>query len=277
MGLKLYNPTTPGQRGKTGLDFAEITKDTPEKSLLLHKKRISGRNNNGRITMRRRGGGHKRMIRIVDFKRNKDGVPAKVTAIEYDPGRSANIALLQYSDGEKRYIVAPEDIKVGDTLMSGPETEIKAGNAMQLKSIPVGAVIHCVEMRPGKGAQLARSAGCSAQLMAKEGTRALLKLKSGEVRTVPLNCKATIGAVGNAIRELVQIGKAGRTRWLGRRPKVRGTAMNPVDHPHGGGEGRTKGGRHPVSPWGMPTKGYKTRWKKNPTSKDIVTRRKTGR
>jgi len=274
MGLKKYNPITPGQRSKTGLDFKEITKTTPEKSLLAPTKKISGRNNNGRITMRRRGGGHKRMLRIIDFKRDKDGVPAKVASIEYDPGRSANIALLVYADGEKRYIVAPEDIKVGDTLNSGAGSEIKSGNAMPMKSIPVGAVVHCVEMRPGKGGQMARAAGCSVQLMAKEGDKALLKLKSGEVRTVPLTCKATIGVVGNGIRELVQIGKAGRTRWLGRRPKVRGAAMNPIDHPHGGGEGRSKGGRHPVSPWGMPTKGYKTRKKKNPTSKNIIKRRK---
>jgi len=274
MGLKKYNSTTPGQRWKSGLDFAELTADKPEKSLLLPKTRISGRNNSGRITMRRRGGGHKRMIRIIDFKRNKDGIPAKVATIEYDPNRSANIALLNYADGEKRYIIAPENVKVGDTLTSGAGSEIKPGNAMPIKSIPVGAVIHCVELRPGKGAQIARSAGCSAQLMAKEGKTALLKLKSGEVRKAPLDCIATIGVVGNSSKELVEIGKAGRTRWLGRRPKVRGAAMNPVDHPHGGGEGKSKGGRHPVTPWGKPTKGFKTRKKKNPTSKNIVKRRK---
>ena len=274
MGLKKYNPVTPGQRSKTGLDFKEITKTSPEKSLLVSKKRSSGRNNQGRITMRRRGGGHKRKIRIVDFKRDKDGVPAKVAGIEYDPNRSANLALLWYADGEKRYIIAPEGLSTGEALMSGPEAEIRTGNCLELKKIPVGSVVHCVEMKPGKGAQLARAAGCSVQLMAKEGGKALIKLKSGEVRNVPIGCKATIGVAGNSNKELVQIGKAGRSRWLGRRPKVRGAAMNPIDHPHGGGEGKTSGGRHPVTPWGKPTKGYKTRKKNNPTSKNIVKRRK---
>ncbi|MBI4829641.1 MAG: 50S ribosomal protein L2 [Nitrospinae bacterium] len=274
MGVKSYNPTTPGRRGMTGLDFVEITKKKPEKALLEPKKRISGRNNYGRITLRRRGGGHKRRIRVIDFKRDKDGIPAKVIGVEYDPNRTANIALLQYADGEKRYIIAPQGVATGDTLMSGAEGEIRPGNALQLKSIPVGAVVHCVEMRPGKGAQLMRAAGASAQLMAKEGDSALLKLKSGEIRKVPVNCKATIGQVGNALQDTINIGKAGRTRWMGRRSKVRGVAMNPIDHPHGGGEGRTSGGRHPVTPWGVPTKGYKTRKRKKTSSKFIVKRRK---
>jgi len=273
MGLRKYNPITPGQRGRTGQDFSGLTTDTPEKSLLKPKKRSGGRNNLGRITMRRRGGGSKRKVRIIDYKRGKDGIPATVATIEYDPNRSAHIALLNYADGEKRYIIAPEDVKVGDTLMSGEGAEIKAGNALALKSIPVGAVVHCVEMKPGKGAQIARAAGASVQLMAKEGALALLKLKSGEMRNVPITCKATLGVVGNAIQERQSLGKAGRSRWLGKRPSVRGVAMNPVDHPHGGGEGRTSGGRHPVTPWGKPTKGYKTRKKNNRSDKFIVKRR----
>lgn len=275
MAIKKYNPKTPGQRHKTGLDFKEITKDKPEKSLLEPKKRSSGRNNLGRITMRRRGGGHKRHIRIIDFKRNKDGIPAKVSAIEYDPNRTANIALLNYADGEKRYIIAPEGLGVGDRVMSGAEAEIKPGNTLPLKNVPVGAIVHCVELRPGKGAQMMRAAGASAQLMAKEGQMALLKLKSGETRKVPITCRATIGTVGNAIQERVSIGKAGRNRWLGKRPSVRGVVMNPVDHPHGGGEGKTSGGRHPVTPWGKPTKGYKTRKKNRLSDKFIVKRRKS--
>lgn len=273
MGIKKYNPITPGQRHKTSLDFSEITTDKPEKSLLLPKKRSSGRNNLGRITSRRRGGGHKKHIRIIDYKRDKDGIPAKVATIEYDPNRSANIALLHYADGEKRYIIAPDGITVGENLDSGEKAEIKAGNALPLNSIPNGAIIHCIEMKPGKGAQMIRSAGTSAQLMAKEGKMALIKLKSGEVRKVPIGCKATLGSVGNAMQERINIGKAGRTRWLGRRPSVRGVAMNPVDHPHGGGEGRTAGGRHPVTPWGKPTKGYKTRHKNKQSDKMIVKRR----
>ncbi len=273
MGLKKYNPITPGQRNMTGLDFIEITKDRPEKSLLKPKKRSSGRNNLGRITSRRRGGGHKKRIRVIDFRRDKDGVPASVAAIEYDPNRSAHIALLHYADGEKRYIIAPEEIKVGDRLSSGENAEIKAGNALPLKSIPNGSVIHCIEMRPGKGAQMVRAAGASAQLMAKEGKYALVKLRSGEVRKIPILCKATLGAVGNAMQERMTLGKAGRSRWMGKRPSVRGVAMNPVDHPHGGGEGKTAGGRHPVTPWGKPTKGYKTRRKNRKSDRMIVKRR----
>ena len=274
MGLKKYKPISPGLRSRIGYDFKEITTDRPEKSLTKSKKRSSGRNNLGRITMRRRGGGHKRRLRIVDFIRDKDAIPAKVSTIEYDPNRSARLALLVYNDGEKRYIVAPEGVEVGDVLMSGPDAEIRSGNCLPMKNIPLGAVIHCVEMRPGKGAQIARAAGTSAQLMAKEGTMALLRLKSGEVRKVPVICKATIGSVGNALHERGSIGKAGRARWLGRRPKVRGVAMNPVDHPHGGGEGKSSGGRHPVSPWGTPTKGYKTRKVKKTSDKYIVSKRK---
>ena len=272
--LKKYNPITPGQRNKTGLDFKEITTDKPEKSLLLPKKRSSGRNNLGRITSRHRGGGHKRRIRIIDYKRDKDGIPARVVSIEYDPNRSSNIALLTYSDGEKRYIIAPQDISVGDTLMSGEKAEIRAGNSLPLKSIPVGSVVHCIELKPGKGAQMIRAAGSSAQLMAREGSKALLKLKSGEVRNVPVTCKATIGVVGNALQERMSLGKAGRSRWFGVRPKVRGVVMNPVDHPHGGGEGKTSGGRHPVTPWGKPTKGYKTRKKNKRSDNEIVKRKK---
>ena len=273
MSLKKYNPTTPGQRSKTGLNFEELSTDKPEKSLLKPKKRSSGRNNLGRITVRRRGGGHKRRVRVIDFKRDKDGVPAKVATIEYDPNRSANIALLHYADGEKRYIIATEDMVVGDMLMSGKDAEFKSGNTLPLGSMPVGSIVHCIEMKPGKGAQMIRSAGCSAQFMAKEGGKALLKLKSGEMRNVPIDCKATLGIVGNAIQERVSIGKAGRSRWLGHRPKVRGVVMNPVDHPHGGGEGKTSGGRHPVTPWGKPTKGYKTRKKNKLSDKMIVKRR----
>lgn len=274
MGLKKIKPTSPGLRGRIGHDFKEITTDTPQKALLKPKKRSSGRNNLGRITMRRRGGGHKRRLRIVDFKREKDGIKGKVASIEYDPNRSAHLALLVYSDGEKRYIIAPEGVGVGEVLDSGPEAEIKVGNCLPLINIPLGAVIHCIEMRPGAGAKIARAAGASAQLMAKEGTMALVRLKSGEVRKVPVICKATLGSAGNALHERATIGKAGRSRWLGRRPKVRGVAMNPVDHPHGGGEGKTSGGRHPVSPWGVPTKGYKTRKAKKVSNKYIVSKRK---
>jgi len=274
MGIKKFKPTSPGLRSRAGLDFKEITKTEPEKSLLKSKKRTSGRNNTGRITVRRRGGGHKRHIRIIDFKRDKAGVPATVASIEYDPNRSANIALLHYADGEKRYIIAPSEINVGDTLQSGEGADIRPGNAMQLKAIPLGAIIHCVELRPGGGAKMIRAAGASAQLMAKEGDKALLRLRSGEVRKVPIICMATLGSVGNSIQEAVSIGKAGRSRWLGHRPKVRGVAMNPVDHPHGGGEGKTSGGRHPVTPWGKPTKGYKTRQVRKASDKLIVKKRK---
>ncbi len=274
MGIKTYKPTSPGIRFVTRLTFDEITKTEPEKSLVVPLKKTGGRNFMGRITVRHRGGGHKRLYRIIDFKRDKDGIPAKVVAIEYDPNRSANIALLHYLDGEKRYIIAPEGLKVGDTVISGPGVEIKVGNALPLKDIPVGTYIHNIELKPGKGGQLVRSAGTYAQVVAKEGRYVHVKLPSGEVRMIFEECKATIGQVGNLDHENVTIGKAGRARWLGRRPHVRGVAMNPVDHPHGGGEGRTSGGRHPVSPWGLPTKGYKTRRSKRPSDKFIVKRRK---
>jgi len=273
MGIKKYNPTSPGVRGMTCLTFEEITKTEPEKSLTVPKPSTGGRNNYGRITAYHRGGGHKKLYRIIDFKRDKFGIPAKVAAIEYDPNRSARIALLHYVDGEKRYIIAPEGVKVGDILQSGPGSEIRPGNALPLSDIPVGTIIHNIELTPGRGGQLARSAGCSAQLMAKEGDYATVRLSSGEIRLINIKCMATIGQVGNADHINVSIGKAGRSRWLGRRPRVRGVAMNPVDHPLGGGEGKTSGGRHPCSPWGMPTKGYKTRRNKA-TDKFIIKRRK---
>ncbi|PKO18651.1 50S ribosomal protein L2 [candidate division BRC1 bacterium HGW-BRC1-1] len=273
MPVKKFKPTTPGRRGMTVASFAEITKSTPEESLLrpLHKK--GGRNNNGRITSRWIGGGHKRQYRLIDFKRDKDGVPAKVASIEYDPNRSARIALLHYQDGEKRYILAPVGVQVGTPIRSGEGSEIKPGNCMPLRFIPVGTMVHAIELKPMKGAQMARSAGSAVQLLAKEGDFATLRLPSGEVRIVSRECRATIGQVGNLEHENISIGKAGRSRWMGKRPEVRGVVMNPVDHPHGGGEGRTSGGRHPVSPWGQPTKGYRTRKKKNPTSKYILKRR----
>ncbi|MBF0171292.1 MAG: 50S ribosomal protein L2 [Nitrospinae bacterium] len=275
MGVKTFNPTSPGLRARVGFDFKEITAGaTPEKSLLAVKTRSSGRNNLGRITMRRRGGGHKRRLRIIDFKREKDAIPARVASVEYDPNRTANIALLVYADGEKRYIIAPEGIAVGDTVSNGAAAPIRTGNCLPLSAIPLGSVIHCIEMIPGRGAKMIRSAGTSAQLMAKEGGMALLRLKSSEVRRVPVECRATIGAVGNASHIRINLGKAGRNRWLGCRPAVRGVAMNPVDHPHGGGEGRTSGGRHPVTPWGKPTKGYKTRSRKKKSSDMIVKKRK---
>ncbi len=274
MGIKTYKPTSPGIRFRTTLTFDEITKTEPEKSLVVPLKKTGARNFMGRITVRHRGGGHKRLYRIIDFKRDKDGIPAKVAAIEYDPNRSANIALLHYLDGEKRYILAPNDLKVGDMVVSGPGVEIRVGNALPLKDIPLGTYVHNIELKPGAGGQLARSAGTYAQVMAKEGRYVHLRLPSGEVRMVFEECKATIGQVGNLDHENITIGKAGRSRWLGRRPKVRGVAMNPVDHPHGGGEGKTSGGRHPVTPWGVPTKGYKTRRRKKPSDKFIVKRRK---
>lgn len=240
----------------------EVTRKKPEKSLLVPLKKTGGRNTLGRITTRHRGGGHKRMYRIIDFKRNKDGIPAKVAGIEYDPNRSCHIALLNYVDGEKRYIIASAGLKVGDQVISGPGSEIRPGNALPLKDIPLGTSIHNIELNQGHGGQLARGAGSYAQLMAKEGKYAQIKLPSGEVRMVSLECKATIGQAGNAEHQKIRIGKAGRNRWLGKRPRVRGVAMNPVDHPHGGGEGKSSGGRHPVTPWGVPTKGYKTRVKK---------------
>ena len=273
MAIRRYKPTSPGRRFQTVSTFEEITSENPERGLLRSVKKSGGRNNNGRITSRRRGGGHKRRYRVVDFKRTKDGVPARVASIEYDPNRSARVALLHYLDGEKRYILAPANIRVGETVMSGPQSDIRPGNAMALSDMPLGMTIHNIELSPGKGGQLARSAGSSAQLMAREGKYAQLRLASGEMRLVLVSCRATIGQVGNADHENVSVGKAGRSRWLGRRPRVRGVAMNPVDHPHGGGEGKTSGGRHPVTPWGVPTKGYKTRRNKR-TDKFIVRRRK---
>ncbi len=275
MGLRKYKPTSPGRRFQTVSDFAEITKSTPEKSLLAPLHSTGGRNNNGRITMRHQGGGHKRRYRMIDFKRTKDGVPAKVAAIEYDPNRTARIALLHYADGEKRYILCPQKLSVGDTVMSGPGADIKPGNSLVLSEIPTGTVVHAVELQPGRGAAMARSAGTSIQLMAKEGKMAILRMPSSEMRMVQLTCRATIGVVGNAEQEGIRVGKAGRNRWAGKRPSVRGTAMNPVDHPHGGGEGKNKtAGRHPVTPWGVPTKGHRTRNKKKASSQLIIRRRK---
>jgi len=276
MGVKKLKPTSPGRRFQTVSDFESVTKSKPEKSLLAKKTRSSGRNAYGRITSRHRGGGHKRRYRIVDFRRAKDGVPAKVAAIEYDPNRTARIALLHYVDGEKRYILAPVGVEVGDMLESGSGAEIRPGNALPLRNIPTGTIIHAVEMRPGGGAKLGRSAGTAIQLMSKEGKLALLRLPSGEMRQVPLDCRATIGQVGNTEAELVKIGKAGRNRWKGKRPQSRGVVMNPVDHPLGGGEGKSSGGRHPTSPWGKPE--GRTRKKKKASDKYIVRRRsKKGR
>jgi large subunit ribosomal protein L2 len=273
MGIKKLTPTSSARRFQTYLTRDEITTDTPYEPLLEPKKRISGRNNDGHITVRRRGGGAKRLYRIIDFKRDKKGIPAKVATVEYDPNRSALIALLHYVDGEKRYIIAPVGLKVGQTVVSGPEADIIAGNALPLKAIPLGTTIHNVELRPGKGAQMVRAAGGAAQLVAKEGDWAQLRLPSAEIRRVHIDCYATIGQIGNIEHSNVSLGKAGRSRWLGRRPKVRGVAMNPVDHPHGGGEGKTSGGRNPVTPWGQPTRGYKTRNNKR-TDKFIVRRGK---
>ncbi|MGC4378185.1 50S ribosomal protein L2 [Fictibacillus sp. Mic-4] len=275
MAIKKFKPITNGRRGMSQLDFAEITTDKPEKSLLAPLSKKAGRNNQGKLTVRHQGGGHKRKYRIIDFKRNKDGIPGRVATIEYDPNRTANIALIHYADGEKRYILAPKGIKVGQEIMSGPEADIKVGNALPLANIPVGSTIHNIELKPGKGGQLARSAGAEAQLLGKEDKYALVRLGSGEVRMILLTCRATIGQVGNLEHELVNIGKAGRSRWLGIRPTVRGSVMNPNDHPHGGGEGRAPIGRKsPMSPWGKPTLGYKTRKKNNPSDKYIVRRRK---
>ena len=272
MGTRRVKPTSPGRRFQSYASFEEITKKKPEKNLLRIIKKSGGRNANGRITSRHRGGGHKRYYRIVDFKRDKVGIPAKVASIEYDPNRSARIALLQYADGEKRYILAPLRLSVGDQVMSGPEADIKPGNTLPLKNIPLGTHIHNIELRLGKGGQIVRSAGTYAQLMAKEDRYALVKLPSSEVRMVLLNCMATVGQIGNVTHENINLGKAGRKRWLGKRPKVRGVAMNPVDHPMGGGEGRSSGGRHPCTPWGVPTKGYRTR-KNKQTNRFIVKRR----
>jgi len=272
MAVKKRKPTSPGRRFQTVSDFSEITKTTPEKSLIAKKKSSGGRNTYGRITSRHRGGGHKQRYRIIDFRRNKDGIPAKVAAIEYDPNRNARIALLNYADGEKRYILAPVGVQVGDRLESGSGAEIRPGNALPLRNIPAGTLVHAIEMRPGGGAKLARSAGTAVQLMSKEGNLALLRLPSGEMRQVPLDCRATIGQVGNTEAELIKLGKAGRNRWKGVRPQTRGVAMNPVDHPLGGGEGKSSGGRHPTSPWGKPE--GRTR-KKNKASDKYIVRRRT--
>ncbi len=274
MGLKKYKPTTPSRRHMVTSSFEEITKSTPERSLLRPKKSTGGRNSAGRITTRHKGGGHKRRYRVIDFKRNKNGIPATVSSIEYDPNRSSNIALLFYADGEKRYIIAPADLEVGAKLMSGPDAEPSLGNALPLSKIPLGTTIHNIELQPGCGGQIARSAGTSAQLMSREGDFANLKMPSGEIRRIRTNCIATIGAVGNSDHENIVSGKAGRKRWLGIRPTVRGVAMNPVDHPMGGGEGRTSGGGHPCSPWGTLSKGKRTRSKKKASSQFIVERRK---
>jgi len=274
MGIKKYNPTTPGLRGMTVSTFEEITTSTPEKSLTVTLKKHSGRNNRGKITVRHRGGGYRPKYRIIDFKRNKDGIPGTVATIEYDPNRSANIALINYADGEKRYIIAPNKLKVGDVIVSGADADIKIGNALPLANIPVGTIIHNIEMKPGKGGQMVRSAGNGAQLMAKEGNEAQVRLPSGEVRKVTLNCRATIGEVGNGDHANIQIGKAGRKRHMGIRPTVRGSVMNPNDHPHGGGEGKAGIGRvSPVTPWGKPALGYKTRKKNKASDKYIVKRR----
>ncbi|MCM1398590.1 MAG: 50S ribosomal protein L2 [Clostridium sp.] len=277
MGIKTYNPYTPSRRNMTGLDFEEITKSTPEKSLLAKKKKTAGRNNQGKITVRHHGGGNRQKYRIIDFKRRKDDIPAKVASIEYDPNRTANIALLHYVDGEKAYIIAPMGLKIGDELMNGSNAEVKIGNCLPLADIPVGTEIHNIELYPGKGAQLVRSAGNSAQLMAKEGKYATLRLPSGEMRMVPIVCRATIGQVGNIEHGLVNIGKAGRKRHMGIRPTVRGSVMNPNDHPHGGGEGRTSIGRPgPSTPWGKPALGLKTR-KKNKQSNKMIIRTRDGK
>lgn len=275
MAVIQLNPRTPGQRFMQIADFSELTKKAPEKNLLEPVKRTGGRNNRGRMTSRHRGGGHKRRLRVIDFKRTHDGVAAVVASLEYDPNRSANIALLHYADGTKAYILAPDGLKVGAKVESGENADIKPGNALKLKNIPLGTIIHAVELKPGAGAQLVRGAGVAAQLMAKEGKFALLKLPSGEQRMVQVECRASIGQVGNLDHENISIGKAGRSRWLGKRGHVRGVAMNPVDHPHGGGEGRSKG-NHPQSPWGQPAKGYKTR-KKKPSDRWIVSRRPRGK
>jgi large subunit ribosomal protein L2 len=272
MSIRQYKPTSPGRRDQSVVDSSDLTQKKPERGLVAPNRRSGGRNSAGRMTARHRGGGHKRQYRIIDFKRNKDGVPARVAAIEYDPNRSARLALLHYRDGEKRYILAPVGLNVGDVVVSGPTADIKPGNALPLVQIPLGTLVHNVELRPGRGGQLARGAGVSIQLMAKEGESALLRMPSGELRLVRNNCRATVGEVGNADHANISVGKAGRSRWLGRRPHVRGVAMNPVDHPHGGGEGKSKG-NHPQSPWGQPTKGYRTRRNRR-TDKLIVKRRR---
>ena len=278
MGIRHYKPTTPGRRGATVSDFKDLTPGYEvEKSLLRPITKTGGRNNQGKITARHRGGGHKRRYRVIDFKRYKDGIEARVDSIQYDPNRSARIALLKYADGEKRYIIAPDGLAAGMTVVSGEAAEPKVGNCMQLKNIPTGMTVHNIELYPGRGACMCRSAGTSAVLMAREGTWAQLSLPSGEIRRVPIKCRAVIGKVGNTDHNAIVLGKAGRKRWLGRRPHVRGTAMNPIDHPHGGGEGRTKGGRHPVSPTGVPAKGGATRKRRKPSNASIVRRRRSRR
>jgi large subunit ribosomal protein L2 len=274
MALKKHKPYTAARRFYTTSDFAEITTSTPEKSLLEPLRKKGGRNHHGHVTARHRGGGHKRMYRRIDFRRDKHGIPARVLTVEYDPNRNARIALLGYADGEKRYIIAPQGLSVGDTVVSGPEAELRTGNALPLSKVQLGTVVHAIEMRPGQGAKIARGAGTFAQVMAKEGSLILLRLPSGEVRKVPAACYATIGQVGNEEAQNISIGKAGRNRWLGWRPFVRGVAMNPIDHPMGGGEGKSSGGRHPCSPWGQPSKGYKTRRAKKASDALIVKRRK---
>jgi len=277
VGIRKFKPTSPGRRFMTTETFDDITRTTPEKSLLAPVKKTGGRNNNGRITTRHHGGGHKRRYRIIDFKRDKDGVPARVAHIEYDPNRSARIALLHYLDGEKRYIIAPQGLLAGHMVESGPGADIKAGNALPMENIPTGTTIHNIELYPGRGAQLVRSAGGSAQLQAKEGGFGVVRLPSGELRRIPLTCRATVGEVGNSDHSNIDGGKAGRSRWRGVRPTVRGTVMNPVDHPHGGGEGKSTAGRHPVTPWGVPTLGYRTRPKKKRSDKYIIRGRKRGK
>ncbi|HJV47034.1 MAG TPA: 50S ribosomal protein L2 [Bacillota bacterium] len=275
MGIKKYKPTSPGRRQMTVSTFEEITTNQPEKSLLAPLSKRAGRNNQGKLTVRHQGGGHKRQYRIIDFKRNKDGIPGRVATIEYDPNRTANIALINYADGEKRYIIAPNGLKVGDVIESGVNADIKVGNALPLANMPVGTTIHNIELKPGKGGQMVRSAGSSAQLLGRDGDYAIIRLASGEIRKVRQECRATIGQVGNPDHELINVGKAGRNRWLGKRPTVRGSVMNPVDHPHGGGEGRAPIGRKsPLSPWGKPTLGAKTRNNKKESSKYIIRRRK---
>ncbi len=276
MAVRKFKPTSDGRRFMTVSDFQEITATEPERTLLAPLHKTGGRNVNGRITTRHRGGGHKRRYRLIDFKRLKDGVPAKVNSIEYDPNRSARIALLHYADGEKRYILAPVRLRVGQTVESGEAVDIRPGNAMPLRSMPTGTTVHNIELRPGQGGKMARSAGSSAQLVAKEGGKALLRLPSGEMRRVPEVCRATVGQLGNVTHEIESGGKAGRSRWIGKRPTVRGTVMNPVDHPHGGGEGKNKGS-HPVTPWGKPTLGFRTRDKKKASGKDIVRARRRGK
>jgi len=275
MSIKTYKPTTPGRRQMTVLGFEELTSKKPEKSLTAKLTEKAGRNNAGRVTCRHKGGGHKRRYREIDFRRDKDGVPARVASIEYDPNRTANIALLHYADGEKRYILAPQGLTVGATVESGEEADVRTGNALLLRRVPLGTIVHCIELRPRGGAKIVKSAGTSAQVVARDGSYVQVRLPSGEVRRIHCECRATIGVIGNSDHSNVSLGKAGRSRWMGRRPTVRGVAMNPVDHPMGGGEGRTSGGGHPRTPWGKPTKGYKTRRLKKASSQFIVTRRRT--